>query len=281
MQNYFRLAAVYLMLIGAGSLVAGDKAPLTEPTEKQSGERSVTLLYIADVHGHMEPHPELFWNGNQEKISTAGGLARIAAVVQSIRNERPGKVLFMDAGDIIQGSGAAALTEGHCLCKPYNQLGLDLAAPGNWSIVYGKEILGRRCNQFKFPYVAVNVNHADTGRLVFPPAFVVERGGVRVGIIGYTDPDIPERQPPSYSKGLKFQNADEVLPPMIERLRKERQVDLVVLLTHISLGKSVALAERLAGVDVIFSGDTHERIHEPIALPRSVRRRARFRRRVL
>ena len=227
-------------------------------------EGSVTLLYIADVHGHMEPHPELFWHDGKTEIATAGGLSRIAAAVDSIRREQPGQVIFLDAGDIIQGSGAAALTEEHCLCEPYNRLGLDLAVPGNWSVVYGKNVLTHRCCQFLFPFVAANVKHGDGGQMVFPPAVMIERGGVRVGIIGYTDPDIPERQPPSYSKGLRFQDAAETLPALIADLRDKRKADLVVLVTHTSLAKSVDLAEKLSGIDVLFSGDTHERTYEPI-----------------
>ena len=55
-----------------------------------------------------------------------------------------------------------------------------------------------------------------------------------------------------------------MLPPLIEELRNKEKVDVVVLLTHVGLPKSIGLAETLKGVDFILSGDTHERTYEPI-----------------
>jgi len=229
----------------------------------EEGARSVTLAYIADLHAQLEPHAEFFWHGGQDEMATAGGVARIAAAIEGLRKERPGKVLFMDAGDTIQGSAAAAWTDGKAVVAPLNALKLDLGIPGNWEVVYGAEVLEERAGEFRHPLVAANLEHAKTGKLLFPPYLVKEVGGVRVGVIGFTDPDVPERQPPSYSKGLSF-NGSDVLPPLIESLRREEKVDVVVLLTHIGLPKSIRLAETLKGVDFVLSGDTHERIYEPI-----------------
>ena len=191
------------------------------------------------------------------------GVARIATAVESIRRERPGRVFFMDAGDTIQGSAAAAWTEGKAVVAPVNALRLDLGIPGNWEVVYGAEALKRRAGEFRHPMIAANIRESATGKLLFPPYLVKEVGGVRIGVIGFTDPDVPERQPPSYSKGLIFDDAG-VLPTLIERLRTREKVDVVVLLTHVGLPKSIRLAETLKGVDFVLSGDTHERTYEPI-----------------
>ncbi len=129
--------------------------------------------------------------------------------------------------------------------------------------MYGAEALKKRASEYRHPTIAANIRETATGDLLFPPYLVREVDGVRVGVIGFTDPDVPDRQPPSYSKGLSFDGA-EVLPPLIERLRDREKVDVVVLLTHIGLPKSIRLAETLKGVDIVLSGDTHERTYEPI-----------------
>jgi sulfur-oxidizing protein SoxB len=224
---------------------------------------SISLVYIADLHAQLEPHPEFFWRGGKDDTAMAGGVARIATAVEAIRKERPGRVLFMDAGDTIQGSAAAAWTEGKAVVAPLNALTLDLGIPGNWEVVYGAKVLEERAREFRHPLIASNLRNAETNQLVFPPYLIKEIGGVRIGIIGFTDPDVPERQPPSYSKGLSFDTSD-VLQPLIDQLRRKSHVDVVVLLTHIGLPKSIGLAETLKGVDFLLSGDTHERTYEPI-----------------
>ncbi len=247
-------ASVGLLLaaVAAPTAVAGEAEPV-----------SISLVYMADLHAQLEPHAEFFWHEGKDETATAGGVARIATAVEAIRKERPGRVLFMDAGDTIQGSAAAAWTEGEAIVAPVNALKLDLGIPGNWEVVYGSDALKRRAEEFRHPTIAANLRDAGTKTLLFPPYLVKEVGGVRIGVIGFTDPDVPERQPPSYSEGLAFDGA-EVLPLLIDELRRKEQVDILVLLTHVGLPKAIRLAESLKGVDFVLSGDTHERTYEPI-----------------
>lgn len=235
----------------------------TSPSTRGDEPRSLTLLFIADLHAQLEPHFELFWHGDRDETATAGGVARIASAVEAIRKERPGRVLFMDAGDTIQGSAPAAWTEGKAVVAPVNALKLDLGIPGNWEVVYGAKALEDRAKEFHHPLVAANLRHEGSGKLLFSPYLVKEVNGVRIGVIGFTDPEVPERQPPTYSAGLSFQD-HAVLPPLIEKLRSEERADVVVLMTHVGLPKSIHLAETLKGVDFILSGDTHERAYRPI-----------------
>ena len=103
------------------------RAALSGP-DVQAGEaesKSITLAYIADLHAQLDSHAEFFWHGKEE-MAIAGGVARIATAIEAIRRERPGRVLFMDAGDTIQGSAAAAWTEGKAVVAPINALNLDL-----------------------------------------------------------------------------------------------------------------------------------------------------------
>ncbi len=252
-----------MAVAAVGLLLAGSTSALGAGRGEEDGSRSITLLYIADLHAQLEPHAELFWDGGHDETTTAGGLGRIATAVEAIRREQPGRVLFMDAGDTIQGSAAAAWTEGRVVVAPLNALKLDLGIPGNWEVVYGAGALEQRAREFRHPLIAANIRDAATGRRVFPPYLIREVGGVRIGLIGFTDPDVPERQPPSYSKGLIFDGA-EVLPPVIDELRHREKVDLVVLLNHVGLPKAIGLAETLPGVDLVLSGDTHERTYQPI-----------------
>ena len=249
-------------LIVTGGLVATGGA--SEPANKDKPEqRRVSLAYVTDIHAQLEPHPELFWHDSKEEyVHDVGGLSRIATVFKELRAQRPGEVVFIDGGDTIQGSGPAAWSEGKVVVEPMNSLGLDLAIPGNWSVVYGAEAWKERASEFNYQMIAANMAD-ESGKALFEPYATKEINGVRLGIIGFTEPDIPVRQPPFMSEGLKFQNA-EVLQPLVSELRNEKDVDVVVIVSHIGLPRAVGLADTLKGVDIILSADSHERTYEPI-----------------
>lgn len=253
--------AARALRVGLASGLLAACAARTAPVPASTA-RKITVVYVADLHGQLHPHPELFWGPDGDRFATAGGLARVAAAVARIEAEE-GDVLFLDAGDTIQGSGVAALSQGAALVPPLRALPLDGALPGNWEVVYGTEVLRRRMAELDHPVFAANVRDDATGERLFPPWIVAEIHGVRVGVVGFTDPDVPRRQPPAYSRGLAYDGAD-VLPGVVAELRAAEDVDVVLLMSHVGLSKAVALAERVPGVDVHLSSDTHERTYAPV-----------------
>ncbi len=225
---------------------------------------TVSLVFVNDIHAQLEPHAELFWSGGTEEyVRDVGGLARMATVFKQLRAQAPGSQIFIDGGDTIQGSGPAAWSEGKVVVDPMNALGLDVAIPGNWAVAYGKSAWKQRAEEFNYPIIAANMSDEDSGEQLFAPYFIKEVNGLRIGFIGFTEPQIKKRQPPFMSDGLQFQ-AEEVLQPLVNELRQEKKVDLVVLVTHIGLPKATALADLIDGEDIILSADTHERTYEPI-----------------
>jgi sulfur-oxidizing protein SoxB len=253
-------AAALSLLVGACAL----REHRPEATVPQTSEpEQVTVLFVADLHAQLLAHPELFWKDGLERVEEAGGFARVAAAVQQIREERGGKVLVIDGGDTLQGSGAAALTEGAALVEPLNALGIDAALPGNWEVVFGGKVLRERAEALDYPLFASNLRDAGNGERLFPPHLIKEIAGVRIALVGFTDPDVPRRQPPSYSEGLRYDDA-EALPALVKEVREVEKADVVLLVSHIGLAKAVGLAEGMSGVDVHLSSDTHERTYEPI-----------------
>ncbi|TXD31404.1 bifunctional metallophosphatase/5'-nucleotidase [Lujinxingia vulgaris] len=273
MRKHLNLLTISTAAITAGALIAAcANAPATpdsatrqadSPATEHPGE-ALTVLFVADLHAQLYEHPELFWHeGEDDRLEMAGGFARVAAAIDAIKAERPGRVLVLDGGDTLQGAGEAALTEGAAIVPALNALGIDAAIPGNWEVAYGPEVLKQRATELNFPLFAANLRDEATGERLFPPYIVREFGELKVGVLGYTDPDVPERQPPAYSQGLSYQGPEE-LPALIDDLRTEQGADVVLLLSHIGLAKAVQLTDELEGVDVHLSSDTHERTYAPI-----------------
>ena len=107
---------------------------------------------------------------------------------------------------------------------------------------------------------------ADNGELVYQPYWIKYIGGVKIGVIGYTDHLIPKRQSPAYSEGLRFEHAEINLAKYVKLLREVEGCAVVLVATHMGLAQQVGLANNAAaeGVDMILGADTHERVRVPI-----------------
>jgi S-sulfosulfanyl-L-cysteine sulfohydrolase len=189
-----------------------------------------------------------------------GGLDRLATLIKAIRADRPGKVLLLDGGDTWQGSYTSLQSKGADMVRVMNGLGVD-AMTGHWEFTYGAKRVEDLIEQLRFPFLAGNVKDATWGDAVFKPSVVIERGGLRVGVIGQAFPYTPIANPhymiPDWSFGIE----EERLAAHVAALHSQG-VDLVVLLSHNGFDVDRKLAGRVKGIDVILTGHTHDAIPE-------------------
>lgn len=232
-------------------------------------ERKITLLQINDLHGYIEPHPEVFRGRGRFSYQTCGGLARIATVFRQVRAERPGAVLALDNGDTFHGTYVAINSRGSALVPLMNALAFD-AMTAHWEFAYGPEHFRQLAAQLNYPVLAINCYEAESDHLAFAPSRVVERAGLRIGIIGIASNIVDKSMPPSYSKGLRFSFGNTELPAHIERLRTEDRVDLIVVLSHLGFAQDAKLAAEVSGIDVLVSGHTHNRLYRPVKVGQTV-----------
>lgn len=260
------------------SLLAGTPiASIAETINKNEMEEIVTddkpftisILQTTDVHCQVHPHDELFWENNKAVFRKTGGYARLATYLQKERKKNP-HTFLIDTGDMFQGSELAVKTTGKAMVPILNALGYDLYLPGNWEVVYFKKAMQTLLGSLNGPKVCANMYHdADDGKkgeLIFPPYYIWNIKGIKIGFVGYTDPLVPVRQSPNYSKGIIYTKAEENLPFYVDVLRNQEKCAYVILLSHLGLSQQICLAnmEECKGVDYIFGGDTHERVRIPI-----------------
>jgi len=238
----------------------------------QKGKASmVSLLQTADIHGQLLMHDEFFIENGKPVYKKRGGYATLKTMINELRNQNPGNTLLIDGGDCFQGGGVAALSEGRAIVPLMNNIGYDLMLPGNWEVVYGKEIMMQDMFGYTAAKVCANMYHQTSdefnGELIFPPYYVKQIGGLKIGFIGYNDPFTPTRQSPAYSKGIQFTHPEKNVARYIQLLREYEKCQLVILLTHMGLAQQVGLSNMpfIKGVDYILGADTHERVRQPIA----------------
>lgn len=251
---------------------SGDKSLAMQQsrTVKDGKATLITLLHTADIHSQLSIHDEFFMEKGEVVYRKRGGIATLKTMVNTLRSQNPENTLLLDGGDCFQGGGLATLTQGQAIVPMMNNIGYDLMLPGNWEVVYGKEMMMKDMFGYEAPKVCANMYHdtddACNGDLIFPPYFIKRIGKVKLGFIGYNDPLTATRQPPAYSEGILFTHPEKNLASYIRLLREFEKCDLVFLLTHMGLAQQIGLANMpfTKGVDYILGADTHERIRVPI-----------------
>ncbi|PVW12347.1 bifunctional metallophosphatase/5'-nucleotidase [Marixanthomonas spongiae] len=243
-----------------------EKSKAMKPTETSKDTLSVTILQTADIHGQLDTHPELFWENEQIVFKNRGGLANIKTLFEQERQKNPNRTLIVDGGDLIQGSGYTALSDGKVMPELIKNMGYDVIIPGNWEVVYGKEIMMDVMNGYNTDVVAQNMYHDDSEEPLFPAYSIKEIEGVRIGFMGINDPDVPVRQNPIFSEGISFSGLTEDLKKQVDDLKVKENLDVLFLVTHIGIFKQVELANNpiSENVDYILGNDTHERVRKPI-----------------
>ncbi|OLY94512.1 2',3'-cyclic-nucleotide 2'-phosphodiesterase/5'-or 3'-nucleotidase, 5'-nucleotidase family [Cnuella takakiae] len=270
--RYTTLAGFGLSLNPLASLANNQHNLLNESEgskELTHKQHIVTILQTTDVHCQLHPHDELFWENEKAVFRTAGGYAHLANLFKNIRAKNP-DTFIIDTGDMFQGSQLSVETTGKALQPILNAMGYNLYLPGNWEVVYYKEAMQKLLGGLDAPKICANMYHdlgdGKKGELIFPPYYTWSAGGIKIGFVGYTDPLVPIRQSPAYSKGIIYTKPEENLEHYVKVLRDQEQCDFVILLSHLGLSQQIALANDKVceGVDYIFGGDTHERVRKPI-----------------
>jgi sulfur-oxidizing protein SoxB len=243
-----------------------EKSNVMASNDSVSDTLSITILQTADIHGQLDTHPELFWEDEKVVFKNRGGLANIKTLFDRERKKNPDRTIIVDGGDLIQGSGYAALSEGNVMPEIIKNMGYDVIIPGNWEVVYGKDIMMDVMKDYDTKVIVQNMYHDKTKKPLFPASWVKEIEGIRIGFLGINDPDVPVRQNPIFSKGISFSGLDENLKRIVDDFKVDEKVDVLFLVTHLGIFKQVELANNTISenVDYILGNDTHERVRKPI-----------------
>ena len=196
-------------------------------------DTTVTIYHTNDMHGNV---------GGGVKGSV--GLEYVSA----LKNKTPNSLLI-DAGDPTQGFSLATFSNGQAPLTLMKLAGYDGMTLGNHEFDLGLEILDKNStyansDEGAFPIVSANVlNESDNkpylagkGENNNGQYFIKEKTvagkTVKIGFFGLTTSSTKKNQKASNTKGLIFKDEFETAKSVIEKLKTEEKVDLVVGITH-------------------------------------------------
>lgn len=172
-----------------------------------------------------------------------GGLALLNSYLRAIRQELSGNILLLDAGDIYQGSLESNLNKGRVMIRAYNHLGYDAAAVGNHEFDFGAlynggDTLGvvrKRIGEAKFPFLSANIVRKENQKpLNWRNLYrwkVIEKGGLRFGVVGLSTPSTMVTTNPEYIREIEVAPMRAALEEALAAFAKAK-THANVLVTH-------------------------------------------------
>ena len=276
-----RAAGTYLaiclqVLFAFSAEIAGAETAMPDVPENTA---TVTLLFTNDLESTYDP-VKAYWRDDMEHI---GGIAQLATLIDEVRASEENVFLF-DAGDIFTGV-LAKLTQGEVSFELMNTMGYDAMTIGNHEFEYGWEALARQKHRASFPVLGANLFYQGTDIHFAQPYSIIERNGIRIGVIGILGQDAATALNPPNIAGLEVRDPKLIVPEYVKLLRPD--VDLVVLLTHQgktapmqtddeaypeirrNIDADIELAGVIDGIDVLLGGHADAGTEEPVVQPRT------------
>lgn len=216
-----------------------------------------------------------------EKFGRVGGFAHLKTLIDRLQGDvADGSSLLLDGGDTWQGSGTALWSRGRDMVEASNILGVDIMT-GHWEFTYREDEILDNIAAFRGDFLAHNTyatedamfegatpHDEETGR-VFKPYTVRELSGRRIAVIGQAFPYTPIANPKRFIPNWSFGIHEGPLNQLIETIYAREQPDAVILLSHNGMDVDLKLASRVAGIDFILGGHTHDAVPRPIEVKNS------------
>ncbi len=265
-----------LLLLAVAAVVGCSSAPIIPPSESTvpaSGSVDLVVLSTTDAHGRIRG-----WDYYADSAESIRGLTREATIVDSVRAANPGRVLLVDAGDLLQGNPFAYIamkefsTKANPIIAAMNSMKYDAAAIGNHEYNYGIPYLERAVSQAHFPMLSANTYKLD-GTHAFKSWTIIERAGAKIGIVGATTPGVMVWDAEHIKGKLKL---GDIIPAVRSAVSEVRAAGASVVIVSVHSGlaepssydtvstglpsENVAarVAREIPGIDLVIYGHSHK-----------------------
>jgi len=213
---------------------------------------ALTIAYTGATDGELAP---CGCPGGEQ-----GGFARRAELLEAWGKDAA-PLLILDVGNVFQRQGLTSsdgdnleLARASFLVQLMNQVGTQAAAVGPrdlWALGIGD--MRKLVVRSSFPWLSANLED-ESGKLVFQPSTVLSLGGVRIGLVGLTEPI----QAVAARESLQFRPFEAAARLAASRLRGE--VDLLIGLSNLSEPQNRMLQSTVPAFDLILAGPPPDRI---------------------
>lgn len=253
------MVAILLAIATAGCAAPAQTAQPGAPQGGSAVEKNgdIYILYTSDVHCG---------------IDKGFGYVGLKQVRDSLE-ARGFETILIDDGDSIQGESLGTLSEGEVPLKLMNEVGYDVAIPGNHEFDYGVDRLLELAEMANFPYISCNFT--KDGEPVFEPYVILERAGKKIAFVGMTTPHTLTTSVPTYFQDeqgnyiydFMQDGTGEKLCQSVQKAVDDARAagaDYVFAMAHLGMEADCEpytyadVIENTRGIDVLFDGHSHD-----------------------
>lgn len=250
-----------LSMVLAGAMLCSSAAPVFAANENTAADADdIVVLYTNDIHCT-----------NDEGMAYAAIAGYKAQMEDAIGADN---VTLVDNGDAIQGAVLGTLSDGEWIVDIMNEVGYDLAIPGNHEFDFGMDqFLDIANNQADYQYLSCNFVDKD-GTAVLDPYAMVTYGDTDIAYIGISTPETLSKSTPAFFQDengnyiygfCQGENGQELYDRVQDTVDAARAdgADYVVALAH--LGEDLAsrpwmstdVIANTTGIDAVLDGHSH------------------------
>ncbi len=219
----------------------------------KDGEYTFRLLTTNDIHGR-------YFDSLYVTDRTSNALTNISWYADSLRTaEGAENIILLDAGDCLQGDNAAYYfnyvdtTSKHIFARMVEHMGYDAVIVGNHDIETGHPVYDRIAETMDVPFLAANAIRTDNGKPYFQEYVTLNRHGIKITIIGFTNPNIKSWLSPLLWSGMTFESITDMAQETVDRIRTEEKSDIIIVATHAGTGEGDGSQYESQGLDIFKS----------------------------
>lgn len=222
--------------------------------------KKFTILHSNDMHG------DILAEDAKERGKLIGGLALLSGYINKVRKEEE-NVLFVIAGDMLQGSIIDTEYKGTSTIEIMNYLAPDVVTIGNHEVDYGLPHLLFLEKMANFPIVNANLYIKNYNKRLMHPYLIIQKAGFDILFTGITTEAILAgiRMDPLIGSFITLEEASKEVGKICNAYKND-DIDLTILLTHIGFESDKKLAKLIKpewGVDMMLGGHSHTVLKKP------------------
>lgn len=223
-------------------------------------DRLLVVLHTNDMHSWFAPRQGRLAGGELVEL---GGAAVLGGMIRDRRAQHPDVHLYLDAGDLFQGTPISTLTQGQGSIEIMNLLAPDACAIGNHEFDYGVQAQREAFGQARFPVLQANVRQTGSGALFYPGSIRFQRNGLEIAVLGLNTDELFDMCDRSKLTGVEVLPSEDVARRWLD---ETRDADLRICLSHRGYRADSLLALRVPGFDLIIGGHSHTVLEQPLKI---------------
>ena len=232
----------------------------------------ITILETSDLHGALVPY-----DFKTDKPKTTS-LANVATLVRQTRARKDRELLLLDGGDNLQGqpivyySNFVNTKAPSVVSAMFNHLGYDVVGLGNHDVETGHDVYDKVARELKAGFVSANLVRESDGKPYFAPYKIVKKGGIRIAVLGLTEPAFVKNFPKVLYSGIRVEDMIECARKWVPIIQAKEKPDVLLGLFHAGLdytasgqkadthsneNSSQLVVQNVPGFDAVFVGHDH------------------------